>query len=343
MTTSPYTPLPLSALPDTPLVSVLVANYNYARFLPEALGGLRQQSYERIEVIVCDDGSTDDSLVVLRGLAAKDTRVRFVAKENGGVASALNAAFAESRGELVCLLDADDVFYPEKVARLVAFARSRPAAGLFLHGMDVVDEARSRLRRIDPSGSSSQGWIADDVLRRGGRWRGVPASGLALRREVAARLFPLPDAELRSVADGYLLTLAPLLTEVAAFPDVLAVYRLHGHNLTGVRGVSAGFSARYREGLARILRAANAWLDVHRPDAPRFRVSDHLNDIEHRRWQTLLGQADEPVGAWRFAVAIVRDDLYRSVRKWAGLIAGVGGVVIPRRWRASWLAFWLNR
>jgi hypothetical protein len=171
----------------------------------------------------------------------------------------------------------------------------------------------------------------------------VPASGLALRREVAARLFPLPDAELRSVADGYLLTLAPLLTEVAAFPDVLAVYRLHGHNLTGVRGVSAGFSARYREGLARILRAANAWLDVHRPDAPRFRVSDHLNDIEHRRWQTLLGQADEPVGAWRFAVAIVRDDLYRSVRKWAGLIAGVGGVVIPRRWRASWLAFWLNR
>ncbi|MDZ4701668.1 MAG: glycosyltransferase [Rhodothermales bacterium] len=330
-------PLPIGPLSAEPLVSVLVANYNYARYLPEAIESVLGQSYAALEVIVCDDGSTDESVAVARSFAARDARVRVLTKSNGGVASALNAAFRESRGELVCLLDADDAFLPGKVELIVVLARARPAAGLLVHGMRVVDAAGRELRRIDPSGPASDGWIAADIVRRGGRWRSAPASGMTLRREVAAQLFPLPEPDLRSVADGYLLMLAPLLAEVASTPDVLAIYRLHGGNLTGSLSFSAEQSARHLEGLARIHRLANAWLAEHRPGSAPLLREAHINAVEHLRWRALLVDGAEVMPLWRFARALWRDDLYGPRRKLAGLIAGAGGVVIPRRWRASWL------
>ncbi len=330
-------PLSITSLPAEPLVSVLVANYNYARYLPEAIESVLGQSYTALEVIVCDDGSTDESVEVARSYAARDARVRVLAKANGGVASALNAAFRESRGELVCLLDADDAFLPGKVERVVALARERPAAGLVVHGMRVVDGSGSELRRIDPSGPTSSGWIAADVVRRGGRWRSAPASGMTLRREVADQFFPLPEPELRSVADGYLLMLAPLVTEVAAASDVLAIYRLHGGNLTGALTFSAEHSARHLEGLARLQRLANAWLAANRPGCEPFVLDAHLNVVEHLRWRALLADGAEPMPLAEFAQVVWRDDLYSVGRKLAGLVAGVGGVVVPRSWRASWL------
>src|SRR5215213_900396 len=94
-----------------PLVSVIIDNYNYGRFLREAIDSALGQTYPRVEVIVVDDGSTDDSRAVI---AAYGDRVVPVLKENGGQASAFNAGFAASRGELICFLDADDTFMPEK-------------------------------------------------------------------------------------------------------------------------------------------------------------------------------------------------------------------------------------
>ncbi|MEZ4702623.1 MAG: glycosyltransferase [Rhodothermales bacterium] len=335
-------PVSVSSLPDEPLVSILVANYNYEQYLAGALDSALGQTYGRIEVIVCDDGSTDGSVAVAGRYAARDPRVRLITKPNGGVASALNAAFRESSGDMLCLLDADDAFYPRKVERVVELAGSRPAAGLLLHGMDVVDAAGRLVRRIDPSGPASNGWIADDVLRRGGRWRSAPASGLSLRRDLADALFPLPEADLRSVADGFILTLAPLLAEVASVPDVLSLYRLHGRNLTGSLAFSADVSARHLDGLARIERAVNAWLDANDAGGARLSTRAHVNAVEHRRWRTLLADDAERMPLSRFAGTLWRDDLYGKKRKLAGLIAGAGGVVVPRRWRASWLQWMLG-
>ena len=94
-------PLPLSALPAQPLVSVLIANYNYGRFIDRALDSLLAQSYRHFEGIVCDDGSTDDSREVVARYARRDARIRLLEKENGGVASALNMAYRACRGDVV--------------------------------------------------------------------------------------------------------------------------------------------------------------------------------------------------------------------------------------------------
>src|SRR5215217_1250210 len=92
-----------------PFVSVVVNNYNYGRFLGEAIDSALAQTYPRTEVVVVDDGSTDDSCSVIAGY---DGRVVPVLKENGGQASAFNAGFAASRGDIVIFLDADDYLFP---------------------------------------------------------------------------------------------------------------------------------------------------------------------------------------------------------------------------------------
>ena len=106
-------------LPAQPLVSLLVANYNYAGYIGAALDSALGQSYDNLEVCVCDDGSSDDSVALIESYAQRDRRVKLETKANGGAASALNVAFEMSSGEIVCLLDADDIFEPHKVAAIV--------------------------------------------------------------------------------------------------------------------------------------------------------------------------------------------------------------------------------
>src|SRR5215207_5228480 len=98
-------------------VSVVVNNYNYERFLREAIDSALEQTYPHTEVVVVDDGSTDGSREVIAGYGEQ---VIPVLKENGGQASAFNAGFEASGGEVVIFLDADDYLFPHTVERVVA-------------------------------------------------------------------------------------------------------------------------------------------------------------------------------------------------------------------------------
>src|SRR5262245_6559987 len=108
-----------------PLVTVLINNYNYAQFLREAIDSALSQSYRRVEIIVVDDGSTDQSREII---SSYGSRVTAVFKENGGQASAFNVGVAASRGDILCFLDSDDLFYPWKVNRIVELFNALDAA-----------------------------------------------------------------------------------------------------------------------------------------------------------------------------------------------------------------------
>src|ERR1700688_3577180 len=108
-------PIHLERLPDRPKVSVLVSNYNYAEYIAQAIDSVLEQTYQNFELIICDDGSTDNSRTVISGYCLRDPRISLITKENGGQASGFNAAFASSTGELMCFLDSDDIFRPAKL------------------------------------------------------------------------------------------------------------------------------------------------------------------------------------------------------------------------------------
>ena len=106
---------------NTPLVSIVIANYNYGRFLDESIPSALGQSYGNVEVIVVDDGSSDDSIEV-----AKRHSVRVIEQTNSGVARARNRGAREARGELLVFLDADDILAPDYVERCWNVLRHAP-------------------------------------------------------------------------------------------------------------------------------------------------------------------------------------------------------------------------
>ena len=333
-------PLPLPALPAQPLVSVLIANYNYGHFIGRSLDSLLAQSYPHFEGIVCDDGSTDDSREVVARYASRDARIRLLEKENGGVASALNAAYHASRGDVVCLLDADDFFAPDKLEQVVACFKERPEIGLVLHAMQVVDSREQRRGRLPSYGRCEEGWLAETVCARGGRWRSMPASALTFRRTVAERLFSIPEASFRSEADGFLVMLAALLTKVAFLPETLASYRLHGANLTGTRHLDQAVVTRSLDALRRKNVAVNQRLTELGIDGQPLALADNLNYHEQRFMLALFEGAPrrDLLRAYRcLARALRADDLYPPARKAGGLAAFGAAIFLPVAARTVWL------
>lgn len=134
-------------LGPTPTFSVIIAAYNVADVIGDALDSVRSQTRPPLEVIVCDDGSTDD----LEGaLAAYRDEIQLLRKANGGEASAKNAAAAAAKGEFVVILDADDVYFPDRIEALSALAEERPdldiltTDGLLVAGERVVRQVYDR-------------------------------------------------------------------------------------------------------------------------------------------------------------------------------------------------------
>jgi glycosyltransferase involved in cell wall biosynthesis len=244
--TASLEPISLGPLSRQPLVSVLVSNYNYAAYLPETIESVLAQSYGDWELIVCDDGSTDHSREVVSRYAERDPRIRLIAKENGGHASGLNAAFRVAQGEIVSLLDSDDLFLPEKLARLVECCALHPDCGLIVHRVLRVTQDRKKQGVWPLTGELPEGWWGPRALGEAGIVPYLPpTSGLSLRREVAERLFPLPvTAPVHICPDQTLMRLAPLVTPVARLQDALAEQRLHQSNTYGAHRTTVATVSR---------------------------------------------------------------------------------------------------
>ena len=209
-------------------VDIVVNNHNYGEFLGEAVESALAQTHPDVNVIVVDDGSTDDSR---ERLAAYEGRVEVVLKENGGQASALNAGMERVRGDVVIFLDADDVLWPQAAAS----AASAMAADLRLA------KVQFRMAILDGEGRPTG-------VTKPAEYLGMPAgdmraaelsfpfdipwsatSGNAFRESVLSRIMPIPEHEYRLCADWYVVHLMALLGDVATL-EVGAYHRVHGRN-----------------------------------------------------------------------------------------------------------------
>lgn len=225
-------PMVLPPLPEQPLVSVLIGNYNYGRYIGEAIESVLAQTYQRFEICICDDGSLDDSEAVIRRYASLDSRIRFVLQKNRGQGAALNSAWGISKGDVIALLDSDDVWLPEKLECVVGRLAAVPQAGFLTHEQILI--RGNRIVREHFPKSLSKGWCGRSLLN-GFRPIMPPCSSLSMRREVADRIFPLAD-RFRISADSLIMDRATLITNIEAAQCQLTKYRIHPKNSVGSSG-----------------------------------------------------------------------------------------------------------
>jgi glycosyltransferase involved in cell wall biosynthesis len=207
--------------------SILINNYNYGRYLGQAIESALSQTYPAVEVVVVDDGSTDNSRDVIAGYG---NRVHAVLKGNGGQASAFNAGFAACCGDVICLLDSDDYFHPNKVEEIVKAMVANPDAGWVFH---PVCRIFTDGRTLTAPSIAGRMVIDNRALALRGRLSGPPGpvtTGMSLSRSLLAKLLPMAE-EIRITADNYLKFLASALSPGVYLSEVLSVQRLHGDNL----------------------------------------------------------------------------------------------------------------
>lgn len=145
----------------SPLVSVVIATYNMAAYLPLAVRSALTQTYRNIEVLIVDDGSTDGTRDAIEPLL-EDARVRYLFQENKGQAAAKNHGIRESRGEYVAFLDADDIWVPDKLDAQMPLFVSSETVGLVYSAVTYIDERGIPIPKA--SGKLHRGRVSGPLL-----------------------------------------------------------------------------------------------------------------------------------------------------------------------------------
>jgi glycosyltransferase involved in cell wall biosynthesis len=228
---SEFLPLRLPSLPGDILVSVLISNYNYEKYVAESVQSVLDQTYTNFELIICDDGSTDGSLEIIQRFTT-DNRLHILQQPNSGQPAALNNAYSAAKGEIICLLDSDDAFARDKVEQVVAAFRQSPDCGVCIHPIQPIAADNHPIGPPYPR-SLESGWVGPKAMATGAQCYGVPPTvGISLRRDVADIAFPIPLDYISP--DAFLIRAAILSSRVISLPAPLGYYRVHGENITGL-------------------------------------------------------------------------------------------------------------
>lgn len=145
------------------LASIIINNYNYGRFLGEAIESALKQDYSNVEVVVVDDGSTDNSREVIKEYRDK---ILPVLKANGGQASAFNAGFTHSKGDVIIFLDSDDMLFPEAVENVIGFFTTEDM-GKVHWPLAVIDKDGNKTGEITPHAQLQEGNFREHALKSG--------------------------------------------------------------------------------------------------------------------------------------------------------------------------------
>ena len=124
---------------DKPLVTVVTPAFNASDTIAATLMSVRCQTYEWLDIVIVDDGSTDDTARIVAGVAAQDSRVRLIRQANQGVAAARNTGAQAAKGDWLALLDADDIWKPDKIAKQMAALQRHPKASLVYCWHALID------------------------------------------------------------------------------------------------------------------------------------------------------------------------------------------------------------
>lgn len=207
-----------------PLVSVIMPTFDGARFVGEAVESVLAQTHGDLELIVCDDGSTDGTQAIVDGFA---DRVRRVASRGRGVSAARNAAAATARGEYLAFLDQDDAWEPTMLATQLTRFAERPDSGLAYADAWIVDAGGAIHGRRSEHLAYAEGDVFAQLLVA----NCVPIETIVMRRALFERLGGF-DERYSLLEDHDLCLRVAREAPLAFTPEPLARYRVHDRNLS---------------------------------------------------------------------------------------------------------------
>ncbi len=225
--------------------SIIIDNFNYAAYLGGAVESALAQTHSS-QVIVVDDGSSDDSRKII---ASFGERIEAVFKENGGQASAFNAGFAKAAGDVIFFLDSDDLMEPNAVSTVLSAWR---AGTVLAHYPMTMIDSSGNPRGVVPGPHAALLAEGDvrEILIANGSFPATITSGMAFARPALARIMPMPEKDFVYSADGYLVRAMPFLGSVQRVDALLARYRMHGGNGTNPWSDPAGYVTGFRKKMA---------------------------------------------------------------------------------------------
>jgi glycosyltransferase involved in cell wall biosynthesis len=218
-----------------PLVTVVMPVYNAGRFVAEAVESILNQTYSNIEFIVVDDASTDTSLSILKKYAKKDKRMTLLAnKKNLGVSLTVKKAISKAKGIYLARMDADDISYPERLAKQIAYLESHPqtiAVGTQCTVIDkqgkVVGEKRFPIHH-------------DDIYKYISVLIPVQQPSLMIARSQLPKRFTYYVDGMNTAEEVELIFKLFKYGKIENLPDTLLHYRLHGEN-TSLKDIKKTF------------------------------------------------------------------------------------------------------
>lgn len=216
------------------LVSIVLCTYNGEKYIAEQLNSICNQRYQNLEIIICDDASTDDTMLILSRFSEKDPRIRLEKNaENLGFAKNFNSAVSRATGAIVGFADQDDVWHPDKIATLLA--NWPPGSPLiYCNSVRFFNEGEKDWNR---KGNRSYRRFEGTDLRKIAIFNTVSGHALLMRRELVARVFPVPEG---LVYDWYGAAVAACSGGVSYWPQTMVLQRVHAANTT----VNGGFEFR---------------------------------------------------------------------------------------------------
>lgn len=223
------------------MISVVMPAYNASSFIDLAIESILQQTFQDFELIVVDDGSTDNTLEIVKDYARKDNKVRLIKSQHGGLSCACNLGISESKYSWIARMDADDIALPQRFEKQINAARANPkvvAWGTYVHHMNSKGDILS----INPLGPTTEEEFY--ALRSRGHVAHLHHPTVLLKKEIILKAGGY-NSDLEPAEDFDLFDRMAYYGPILAIPEALVLYRVHSQSVSMQRFFLQKASMRY--------------------------------------------------------------------------------------------------
>jgi glycosyltransferase involved in cell wall biosynthesis len=222
--------------------SVALCTYNGAEFLSKQLESIKQQTMPIHEMVVCDDGSSDETLAILERFSKQVTFPVIVHRnpENLGSSKNFEQCLKLCQGDLIFLCDQDDVWMPEKVERIVQYLEEHPEHEAVFSNATMIDQAgfptgKTSFEQIEFTNEVQSQWLQGDSFRILLKGYIVTGAALAIKKKALERISPVPMITKELIHDGWIALNLSISNQIGFINDCLIQYREHSNQQVGFK------------------------------------------------------------------------------------------------------------